>query len=396
MKRLKSEVTECLVQNILPYWLRLQDEEHGGFYGEVTGSEVPVPTADRGAILYARILWAFSAAYRVLHKTEYLRAATRAKDYILAHFIDHEYGGTYWSVDYLGNPKDTKKQFYAIGFMIYGFSEYVRATGDPTALQTAISLYHCIEEYSLDTVHNGYIEATTRDWQPIADMRLSEKDENQAKSQNSHLHIIEPYANLYRVWQDEGLKKAISNLLHLFDDVMRDKQTNHINLFFDMEWHCTKALSQGPKESYGHDIEASWLIDEAATLIGEPHNDFVFSVAKAASEGLNADGSMRHEDTDPDIHWWVMAETVVGYANIYQRLTEQPDATHHIDEILLNRRRTYEAWEYIKTHLVDHQHGEWYWSCSPDGKPNTTDDKAGFWKCPYHNSRMCLEIIQRF
>lgn len=187
-----------LQENILPYWLRLQDQENGGFYGQVRGDETLVPQANKGGILNARILWTFSAAYRVLGRPEYLEAATRARDYILEHFVDKELGGTYWELDYQGRPVDTKKQFYALGFMLYGMSEYYRATSDTKALECALALFETIEKYAWDAEYGGYIEALTRDWQPIADMRLSDKDANYPKSQNTHLHIIEPYTNLLR------------------------------------------------------------------------------------------------------------------------------------------------------------------------------------------------------
>ena len=192
---------DVLENNILRFWLdKMQDTENGGFYGRMDGHMQLHPEAEKGAILNARILWSFSAAYRVLseergerkEEREYLKAATRAKDYIIEHFIDPEYGGVYWSVDAKGNPLDTKKQFYAIGFAIYGLSEYARATGDREALDYAIALFECIEEHAFDREYNGYVEALTRDWQPIADMRLSELDANYPKSQNTHLHIIEP------------------------------------------------------------------------------------------------------------------------------------------------------------------------------------------------------------
>ena len=197
VQRLKLEVREVLENNILRFWMdNMVDEEHGGFYGRMDGKGLLHPDADKGAILNARILWTFSAAYRVLGKEEYLTMATRAKDYVIEHFMDMEYGGVYWSLDYKGNPVDTKKQFYAIGFVIYGLTEYARATGNREALDYALQLFDCIEEHAFDREHNGYIEAMTRDWQPIADMRLSELDANSPKSQNTHLHIIEPYTNL--------------------------------------------------------------------------------------------------------------------------------------------------------------------------------------------------------
>ena len=201
---LVQEMQDVLENNILRFWLnRMQDHENGGFYGRIDGNEVLHKDAEKGAILNARILWSFSAAYRVLggsaaEASDYLAAATRAKNYFIEHFIDPDYGGVYWSVDYKGRPLDTRKQFYAIGFAIYGLSEYARATGDREALDYAIALYECVEEHAFDREHNGYIEACSREWGKMDDMRLSELDANFPKSQNTHLHIIEPYTNLYR------------------------------------------------------------------------------------------------------------------------------------------------------------------------------------------------------
>ena len=388
----KKEMQDVLTGNILPFWIdKMVDHENGGFYGRIDGHENLHADAEKGGILNARILWTFSAAYRVLGKSEYLEMATRAKDYIIAHFIDREYGGTYWSLDYKGNPKDTKKQFYAIGFMIYGLSEYVRATGDKETLDYAIQLFECIEEHSLDVIYNGYIEACTREWGEIADMRLSDLDANYPKSQNTHLHIIEPYANLYRVWKDERLEKALRNMINIFTDKILNPETNHLDLFFEKDW----TRGAGHLESYGHDIECSWLMHEAALVLGDAEvlkkvEEIVPLVAKASEKGLNPDGSMIHEanlDTghvDDDLHWWVQAEAVVGFYNIYQ---------HFGDESALDK--SLQCWQYIKDNLIDYEGGEWYWSRRPDGTLNLDDDKAGFWKCPYHNGRMCLEIIER-
>jgi mannobiose 2-epimerase len=423
-RQLKSEVQDVLENNILSFWLdKMQDKENGGFYGQMTGEGELVKTADKGGILNARILWSFSAAYRVLHKPEYLEAATRAKEYILDHFLDTEFGGTYWSLDYLGQPKDTKKQFYAIGFMIYGLSEYARATGDREALDYAIQLYECIEEHSLDRENNGYIEACTREWGEIADMRLSELDANFPKSQNTHLHIIEPYTNLYRTLKEldaiendtneYGLKPyvgqfdpvnisvdpdivlrleaSLRNLINIFTDKILNPKTHHLDLFFDMDW----TRQAGALESYGHDIECSWLLHEAALVLGDEAvlkkvEPIVQMVAKASEKGLNADGSMIHEanlDTgyvDTDRHWWVQAENVVGWVNIYQ---------YFGDETAM--QKALNGWQYIKDNLIDRVGGEWWWSRDPQRNINRKDDKAGFWKCPYHNSRLCLEIIER-
>ncbi len=393
MEILKQEVREVLEHNILRFWIdRMQDDEHGGFYGRIDSNNVLHADADKGAILNARILWTFSAAYRVLRKPVYLEMAYRAKRYFIDHFIDPEYGGVYWSLDYKGQPKDTKKQFYAIGFAIYGLSEYARATGNKEALMQAIQLYHCIEEHALDHEHNGYIEAMTRDWQPVADMRLSEHDANYPKSQNTHLHIIEPYTNLYRVWPSAELEKSLRNIIDIFTDKILNSETHHLDLFFDMDW----TRGAGQLESYGHDIECSWLMHEAALVLGDKVvlskvEPIVRIVASASEKGLLTNGAMIHEanltadTTDDDLQWWVQAEAVVGFMNLYQ---------HFHDESAFHKALC--LWEYIKDNLIDDKHGEWYWSRHRDGALNTIDDKAGFWKCPYHNGRMCLEILERF
>ena len=389
---LRKEVTEELEGNILPFWMnKMTDRERGGFYGRISGEDVLMPDEPKGAILNARILWTFSAAYRLLKKPEYLAAATRAERYLLDFFYDKQFGGIYWSVDCEGNPLDTKKQIYALGFAIYGLSEYARATGDEEALEYAIRLFEVIEKYSFDAEKNGYVEALTRDWQPIADMRLSDKDENEKKTMNTHLHILEPYANLYRVWKDGRLKTQLKNLIELFVTKILDTQTYHLNLFFEDDWTNKYHLI-----SYGHDIEASWLIHEAALVLGDETvlkqiEPVIVRIARAADEGLNADGSMTYErfsdkgETDRELHWWVQAENVVGHLNLYQ---------HFGDEEALST--ALRCWQFIKDKLIDRENGEWYWSRFADGSINRNDDKAGFWKCPYHNGRMCLEINERF
>lgn len=393
LNKLVAEATEVLTSNILPFWMeKMVDKEHGGFYGRITGEGELMPEAEKGAILNARILWTFSSAYRLLHRPEYLETATRAKRYLIDKFYDREFGGVYWSLNAQGEPLDTKKQIYALGFAIYGLSEYHRATGDEEALQVAISLFESIEAHSFDPVKNGYCEALSRSWEEIADMRLSAKDENERKTMNTHLHILEPYANLYRVWKDERLKKQLGNLIALFLDKILNAATGHLELFFDDDWHSKYHII-----SYGHDIEASWLLHEAAlvlsdeTLLQNQVEPMVEYIAAAADEGLQPDGSMIYEThldqhhTDADRHWWVQAESVVGHANLYQ---------YFGDEVMM--QRALHCWQYIQQHLIDWEGGEWYWSIKADGTINRTDDKAGFWKCPYHNGRMCLELIERF
>ena len=392
INQLRNEMRSELENNILPFWMnKMEDNEEGGFYGQITGEDELKPEASKGAILNARILWTFSSAYRLLKKPEYLETATRAKRYLIDRFYDPQYGGIYWELDYKGNPLDTKKQIYAIGFAIYGLSEYARATGDEEALAYAQQLFDVIEQHSFDSEQNGYVEALTRDWQPIEDMRLSDKDENEKKTMNTHLHILEPYTNLYRVWKDEQLERQLRNLIEVFITRILDPQTGHLNLFFEEDWTNKYRIY-----SYGHDIEASWLIHEAALVLGDPEvlkriEPIIIRIAQAADEGLNPDGSMIYENfldkqkIDRELHWWVQAENVVGHINLYQHFGN----TEALDTAV-------RCWEFIKTKLIDREQGEWHWSLLPDGTVNRRDDKAGFWKCPYHNGRMCMEVIERF
>ena len=391
MDNLKQTMKDVLEHNILSYWIdHVVDKENGGFYGRIDGDDQIHAQAEKGAVMNARILWAFSAAYRVLRNPAYLEAATRAKDYFLAHFVDKENGGVYWSVDYQGNPLDTKKQTYAIGFAIYGFSEYACATGDAEALEMAKRLYHDIETHAYDSENQGYIEALTCDWQPIADMRLSDKDENGSRTMNTHLHIIEPYTNLYRVWKDAALEKSIRNLLDIFTDKLLNPETHHLDLFFDDKWQGKRNV-----ESYGHDIEASWLLHETALVLDDKAvlqkmEQVIRRIADAADEGLRPDGSMVYEhwkDTDEyDLQrqWWVQCENIIGHIDLYQYFGYEDSLEKAI-----------QCWNFVQKNLIDAKNGEWHWAVLDDGTINLKDDKAGFWKCPYHNSRMCLELIER-
>ncbi len=389
INKFREDVLLNLQENILPYWMDKMTDPEGGFYGRRDGNDILYAEAPKGAILNARILWAFSAAYRVLGDKRYLETATRAKREIIDRFYDKEFGGVYWSINADGTPLDTKKQFYALGFAIYGLSEYARATGDEEALEYAKKLFLDIETHSRDLIRGGYIEALTREWMPIEDMRLSDKDFNASKTMNTHLHIIEPYTNLLRVWKDDDLKEAVRSLLLIFlDKIMTPGQRGHLGLFFDNDWNrCDDIIS------YGHDIEASWLMLETAQVLGDKDLlvrtlDATRHIADAAAEGRCFDGSMVYErhasgGYDNDKHWWVQAENVVG--QIYQY------CFHNRPEML---PLAIQSWEYIKNNLVDNEGGEWYWS-RRGNDINRDDDKAGFWKCPYHNSRMCLEVYER-
>lgn len=382
------EVGEVLEHNILDWWLQLRDPR-GGFFGEVSSSGEVFPDAPRGVILNARLVWTFASAYRSLGRKEYLDAAQHARDWFLAHFTDPVYGGVYWSVAADGKPLDDKKQLYAQGFAIYGLSELYRACGDPQLLAVAAGLFRTVETHFADPVYGGYIEALSRDYAPLEDMSLSAHDINADKTMNSHLHLLEAYANLYRVWPDAALRKALEDLI----DVICRKivaPDGHLQLYFRKDW---SVLPGGI--SYGHDIETSWLLLEAAFATRDfgtvsRVRPYALALGRAGNEGLLPDGSLLYERlpdgrTDASRQWWVQAESVVGNLWLWK---------FHGDEAGVGRALA--AWAYIREHLVDRAGGDWYWAVLPNGQPDLEHPKAGFWKCPYHNSRMCLQALSIF
>ncbi|HLP05449.1 MAG TPA: AGE family epimerase/isomerase [Paludibacter sp.] len=389
--QLKQQVRDELTRNILPFWMtKMLDNQNCGFHGQMTGENQLVPDAPKGGILNARILWTFSSAALHLKSAEYLAMATRAKDYVFTHFFDGSNGGTYWLLNADGTPGDTKKQIYSQAFFVYALVEYYRASGDENALYKSIDLFFLIEKHSFDKEKNGYLEAYSRDWHLLEDLRLSEKDANEKKTMNTHLHILEAYTNLYRVWKHPLLESQLKNLVELFLDRIINNETGHLDLFFDEGWTCKSAI-----HSYGHDIETSWLLDEAARVLGNAPlyqrvKEACVRLAMAASEGLRDDGGLMNERNCADNHldtncdWWPQAEAMVGYYNIYQ-LTGN---AFYLGEVL-------KCWDFIQKHIIDSENGEWFWSVASDGAPDRKNDKAGFWKCPYHNGRMCLELIAR-
>jgi len=391
LRNLKSEVESELCNNILPFWMtKMIDFRDGGFYGRIDGSGNVFNDADKGCVLNARILWTFSSAFRILKNPDYLKTAERAKDYLLELFFDREFGGVFWLLDHKGEMKDGKKQIYAQAFAIYGLTEYYRITSDKECLDKAIDLFRLIEKYSYDNKLEGYFEAFSREWGALDDLRLSLKDANEKKTMNTHLHVLEAYTNLYRIWKDDLLKKQLSSLIDVFTDRIVNNQTFNLNMFFDEEWNDKTDLV-----SYGHNIESSWLIYEAALVLGDETiirkvKKICLRIAEASKDGIMADGSMIYENffksghLDSDRHWWVQAESVVGFLNAY---------TMSGQEEYLNLSLA--SWRFIADHIVDRQNGEWYWSVNENLQPNLKEDKAGFWKCPYHDSRMCLEIIER-
>ena len=380
----KGEVLRVLENNILSYWLTLKDPE-GGFYGEADATGEIRYDAPRGAIMNARIIWAFAAAYRALGKPEYLEAALHAEDWFLRHFMDERNGGVFWSVTADGTLLEDKKQLYAQGFAIYGLSELYKVTRNGGTLEAAVGLFRTVESMFHDSEHEGYSEALARDFSPLEDMSLSAHDINADKTMNSHLHLLEAYANLYQTWPDPQLRQALAQLLEIVCTRIMGTD-GHLRLYFRRDW---TVLPGGI--SYGHDIETSWLALECASALSEAVVDrirpYALLMGKAGNEGLRADGSVLYEkleDSTLDLsrQWWVLAESVVGNLWLWK---------YHGDIEGLDRALS--TWAYIRDNVVDWDHGEWFWGVHPDGTPDKESPKAGFWKCPYHNTRMCLQVL---
>lgn len=392
----KWRIRKELVDDILPFWMRYAvDAERGGFHGKVDCNLKIDAEAPRSAVLNTRILWTYSAASRLLG-AEYRAMADRAWNYIVEKFWDKEHGGIYWMLDARGNPTSDRKQIYAQAFCAYAMAEYYRATGEEESLARAQQLFRLIEQHSYEPVHKGYLEACSRDWGALEDLRLSEKDLNSPKSMNTHLHVLEAYTNLLRVWRDPELLARQKELLEATMSHIVDGATGHFRMFFDNQWN-----SLTDHRSFGHDIEGSWLMVEAAETVGdrallEAVRKLAVKMAQAVyDEALDRDGSIFYEADskgrliDPNKHWWAQAEAVVGFYNAWQISGK----AHFLDA-------SYRAWEYIEEKVVDRAHGEWHAKLRPDGTPYKEEEDAdaclaGPWKCPYHNSRMCYEMLAR-
>ncbi|MBL7113347.1 MAG: AGE family epimerase/isomerase [Bacteroidales bacterium] len=375
---------------ILPFWTnRMVDKKHDGFAGKIDHSGRLVKGHPKGIVLNARILWTFSAIYQLFKQPIYLDLADRAYQYLEDHFRDRVNDGYVWSLNPDKSIQNGKKQIYAQAFVIYAFTEYAAAAGNEKALETAFRLVRLIEEKSFDQEKNGYLEAFSRDWGDIEDLRLSHLDMNEKKTTNTHLHIIEAYTRLYDFQNEPGLKERLLNLLHIFSDIILQDDHN-MGLFYDENWNL-----KSDDISFGHDIEASWLLYEAALSSGDRDvisrvNRLSVNIASAVLPAMNKEGGLIHEgnrhekNISGELEWWAQAEAIVGFINCFE-ITG--------DETWLDRAHT--LCQYIDKYFIDRANGEWYYRVDANGKPISSYEKAGPWKCPYHNTRMCLEILRR-
>ncbi|NLP17429.1 MAG: N-acylglucosamine 2-epimerase [Clostridiales bacterium] len=384
-----KEVKEHLINNLLPFWMRLKDDRHGGFYGEMSYDLKQNHQAVKGGIYHSRILWFFSNACLTLNDKKYLDYADHAYEFIRNRFVDKEFGGIYWTVNYDGKPHDDSKHTYNQAFAVYALASYFDASGNPEALALAYDIFNKIETLCKD--EDGYLEALDRGYNPVSNEKLSENGVMASRTMNTLLHLIEAYTELYRVDGNETVAACIRKMLDMLVEKVYNPTLRRLDVFFDMEWKSLIDL-----HSYGHDIEASWLIDRACEVIGDTDCTKRISVITkdlanhvhqvALDNGSSVYYECENGIVDTKKVWWVQAEAILGFVNGYQK---NPLRTDYLDT-------AGRIWTYIKQNIIDKREGsEWFNELHKDGSPIKDMEIAGLWKCPYHNGRMCFELINR-
>ena len=381
-----TEIKEHLVNDLIPFWQGLKDEENGGFYGYLSYDLKLDKKAVKGCILNSRILWFFSNAYMVLGDPSLLESATHAYQFLKEHCVDDEFGGVFWSLTYDGKPEDTTKHTYNQAFSIYALASYYDASKNPEALEIAWKLYDLVESKCKDEY--GYLEAFTRSFEPEENDKLSENGVIAEKTMNTLLHVFEAYTELYRVTKEEKVAKQIRFMMDIIKDKVFNKEIGRQEVFFDRTWNTLIDLYY-----YGHDIETAWLVDRGLEVLDdEAYTNMLSPITKIITENIYnrayIDHSLVNESengvVDTTRVWWVQAEAVVGFLNGYQKQGDKKFLDASVD-----------IWNYIKKYFIDKRNGsEWFWSVKED---HTPDEKPIVepWKCPYHNGRMCFEVLRR-
>lgn len=388
-----EEWSRAELRDILDFYMQYAYDPQGGFYGAVDRDLIPDRDADRSIVLTARIMWTFASAYRITGKKRYLEMAIHARDYIDRHFIDREYGGSYWMVDSRGRVKDDTKYPYGIAFIIYGGAELMRAAGDKKALMMARQMYEDCERHTRDPKHGGYFETFTRDWKRRPDSFNIKDPSLGSKALNTHLHMIESYTTLMMVDDDPKLRQTVRDLIDIMSTKLLDTESFHYKPYMTDDWGSTDTLF-----SFGHDIEGAWLLTEAAEAYGDEAlidecKPLSEQIAAACASGINPDtGGLYAEANefglvDRQMSWWVQSEAVIGFFNAYQISGEK-----RFLDLTMN------VVDYIRQYVSDHADGTFReWKARGDlPVTNPSNEwRVGAWKGPYHNGRMCLELIAR-
>lgn len=385
---MREEIKRHLTDDIIPFWKSLRDDTYGGYYGYM-GYDLKVDEkAVKGCILNSRITWFFSNAYTVLKDESLLAEAKHGYEFMRDYCTDKENGGIFWSLKYDGTPEETLKHTYNQAFAIYALSSYYEASKDEEALKQAFALFTVIETKCRDEI--GYLEAFNERFEEIDNEKLSENGVMAEKTMNTLLHVFEAYTELYRVTKDERVKEKLEEIMDTFADKIYNPKLHRQEVFFDKYYNSILDL-----HSYGHDIETAWLIDRGVEILGEEKyekklgpitKDLTNQIFQTAFDGRSLSNECERGVVDTYRIWWVQAETVVGFLNGYEKCPERKE--------YLNAAK--ETWEFIKKYVMDKRSGsEWFWRVSKEGVPDESKPIVEPWKCPYHNGRMCLEVIRR-
>jgi len=385
---MKDEIKEHLLGTIIPFWKALRDQEYGGYYGFMDQDLKVEKKAVKGCILNSRILWFFSNAYTLLRDESLLDEARHGFDFMKKHCMDRENGGIFWSVTFEGRPEDETKHTYNQAFAIYALSSYYESSGDKEALSMAKELFHIIEEKCTDGI--GYREAFDRKFQEIENDKLSENGIIAQRTMNTLLHVFEAYTELYRAAGMAEVKERLMWILDTFAEKVYNPELHRQEVFFDTEMNSLIDL-----HSYGHDIEAAWLIDRGVEILGEEKyeekmtpitKDLTRQIYEKAFDGHSLANECEKGVVDSRRIWWVQAETVVGFLNGWQK---EPGKREYLDA-------AQNQWEFIENYVIDKREGsEWFHEVTQEGVPYQGGPIVEPWKCPYHNGRMCLEVIKR-
>ncbi len=344
--------------------------------------------AEKGCILNSRILWFFSKAARALGDDSLIPYARHAYEFLRERGLDREWGGVYWSLTYDGKPLDETKHTYNQAFAIYALSAYYRLTGEEEALALARELFDLIERRCTD--EGGYLEAFTRDFRPAGNEKLSENGVLAERTMNTLLHVFEGYSGLYQAGGDPAVAGAMERILHIYAKRVYNPDKRRQEVFFDRAYHSLIDLT-----SYGHDIESSWLIDWGCGFLEKPgltaeiaavNSQLADSVLKTAFDGRSLANECERGVVDGHRVWWVQAEALLGFVNEFSK---HPDRTDCRDAAAA-------LWRFITEKVEDHRPGgEWFWRLEETGAPDSSKPTVEPWKCPYHNGRMCMELIRR-
>ncbi|MCM1326907.1 MAG: AGE family epimerase/isomerase [Bacteroidales bacterium] len=384
-----EEFREHLENHLIPFWNRLKDEENGGFYGYADSVGKPDKKAVKGAILNSRILWFYSSAYLTLKKPELLDMADHACDFLQKYCYDSQSGGVYWSVSFDGSVCDDTKHTYNQAFALYALSAYYRAGRNKKALESARLIYALIEERCRDT--EGYLEAFLCDFTPASNEKLSENGVLAERTMNTLLHVLEAYTEFYRIETSKMVGDSIRRILDIFKEKVYCPEKKICQVFFDKAYHPLLDL-----ESFGHNIEASWLIDRACDILGdENYKEAMVPVIKGLAESVYRNAFDRKQNAlnneregvriDTQKIWWVQAEAVTGFYNAYRKFPEKKEYLEAAERI----------WRFIRQYMVDSKSGEWLECVPQSGQPDLGHPLVHPWKCPYHNGRMCMEMMCR-